>query len=347
MEKNYDSLIFRLDSVSAALVREVVYSIPEKFILDSETKFFDPAMGGGQFLRGILDRAVELGVSRESILPRLYGIERSLPYVNHAKWKLGLEGANLAVSRQYDVELFNVRFDVVVGNPPYQETENGKRKDQASNLWSKFWVKCLEVSSEGGFVSLITPTSWLSPSADLRGEFKVNGKTRLWDVFDSYSTVAQVTDVGQFFKGVGSSFGIVRVDKSGNQGLSFSEGYGTELGFLPKSNFEEVSRLVGGALTLGDCYKIDQNVSSGWRVSVPLTRKVTDDSIEILQGNEVPTSGTNKVGLYLYTHVSSEEEAVAVRETVKECKDVLNDYCRWTGFMNIQIFRKIKFKRVR
>ena len=240
----------------------------------------------------------------------------------------------------------DVQFDVIVGNPPFQETVGGKRKDQASNLWSKFWVKSLQFAEDDGVVSLITPTSWLSPSADLRGEYKVSGKTRLWDVFQGYSSVAQVTGIDSFFQGVGSSFGVVVVDKGGRDGLSFVEGFDTSLGFLPKSNHQKVKSLLGGEHTLGSRFRVSQNVGSGWRVSVPLTRKVSTSSVEILKGTEVPTSGSQKLGLYLYTEVGSEEEAKAVRGAVLECSDLLNSDCRWSGFMNIQIFKKIRFNTV-
>ena len=236
-----------------------------------------------------------------------------------------------------------MRFDVVIGNPPFQEVTEKGRKDQASNLWTKFWVKSLKLAKEDGIVSLITPTSWLSPSANLRGSLKYEGKSRLWDVFNSYKTVAQVTGIDSFFKGVGSSFGVVRVDKSGNEGLSFEENYPVELGFLPKGGFDEVLEKVGGESTLESNFHISQDSGSGLRVSVPLTRKVGESSVEILRESELPQSGSKNSKLYLYVKVESELEAQKVKKTILDCEKVLNSYCKWSGFMNIQIFRKIKY----
>jgi hypothetical protein len=236
-----------------------------------------------------------------------------------------------------------MKFDVIIGNPPYQEVTESGRKDQASNLWTKFWVKSLDLLNDDGYVSLITPTSWMSPSANLKGDYKYKGHSRLWDVFNSYSSTAQVTGIESFFKGVGSSFGIVNVNKGGSQGLSFVEGYTSSLGFLPKSNIEEVTNKIGGSVTLGSVFKVNQNHDSGWRVSVPLTRKVTEESIEILQGDELPTKGSPKPGLYVYVHVFSESEAISVKETVIPCIDILNVHCRWSGFMNIKIFTMINY----
>jgi methylase of polypeptide subunit release factors len=237
-----------------------------------------------------------------------------------------------------------MKFDVVVGNPPFQESDKEGRKDQASNLWSKFWVKSLSLTKEDGIVSLITPTSWCSPSADVRGKFKYSGMTRLWDVFNSYSSVAQVEGVSEFFKGVGSSFGIVTVNKSGKEGLSFKEGYSTELGFLPKSNIESVSKKLNGNSTLSSNFTITQTCGkSGFYVSCPMTRKVTPESVEILKNGEVPKSGSKNPNLFLYVYVPDEEVAKKVKDLVEKNAQLLNVDCRWSGFMNIKIFEKLNY----
>ena len=238
----------------------------------------------------------------------------------------------------------DMQFDVVIGNPPFQEATDKGRKDQASNLWSKFWIKSLELAKDNGYVSLITPTSWMSPSANLKGKNKYLGKNRLWDVFSCFTSNAQVTGVAEFFKGVGSSFGIVTVDKSGSNGLQFVEGYSAELGFLPKSGVEEVLEKVGGECTLEKIFSITQDSSSGWRVSVPLTRKITSESVEILKDKELPSSGSSNPSLFIYTLVSSEKEAARVRETVLRATDILNVHCRWSGFMNIKIFKMLNYQ---
>jgi hypothetical protein len=237
-----------------------------------------------------------------------------------------------------------MKFDVIVGNPPFQEVTEKGRKDQASNLWTKFWVKSLELAKDDGVVSLITPTSWLSPSANLKGIYKYLGKNRLWNVFDSFTSCAQVEGVETYFKGVGSSFGIVTVDKGGSEGLSFKEGYSTELGFLPKSGVDEVLESLGGTSTLEQHFSISQDCGSGLRVSVPLTRKVTLESVEVLHDGEKPTKGSANPGLYLYVGVKSDEEAEKVKNTIVGNAAILNTHCRWSGFMNIKVCKMLNYQ---
>lgn len=235
------------------------------------------------------------------------------------------------------------RFDVVVGNPPYQESKDGQRKDQASNLWSKFWVRGIELSADNGIVALVTPTSWLSPSADLRGDDRYGGMNRLWDVFESFTSRANVTDVARHFPGVGSSFGYVVVDKGGRDGLEFTDGRDTSLGFMPVSGAEVVSRQLSKDGNLGSIFPINQSNTTDLRVSIPMTRRLDHGSIEILRGDERPTQGSEKDGLYLYVHVETDGQAEAVRSRLRECLPILNDHCRWNGFLNIRATKMVRF----
>jgi hypothetical protein len=60
----------------------------------------------------------------------------------------------------------NMKFDVIVGNPPYQKmSENGKKTEP---IWQKFVEKSFEHCKEGGTVALIHPSGW----RNVAGKFK-------------------------------------------------------------------------------------------------------------------------------------------------------------------------------
>jgi hypothetical protein len=239
---------------------------------------------------------------------------------------------------------FDMKFNVVVGNPPFQESkEDGDRKDQASNLWSKFWAKSFKLTNPDSVIALITPTSWLSPSADLKGKDKIDNEDRLWNVFNKHTSRANVVDVSKHFQGVGSSFGYVVVDRAGTAGLSFSDGASTSLGFLPKSNFANVAKELDQVNNIGNKFSVDQDNKQGMRVSIPMTRKLTKDNIEILNGPGQPLTGSDKENLYIYVHVTTQAEADRVKQRVIDCVDILNVDCRWSGFLNIKMVKLISY----
>lgn len=68
----------------------------------------------------------------------------------------------------------NMKFDVVVGNPPYQENDNGKRDDGAANasaspLYHYFFDLAKKVSN--GKIDLIFPARWLTGAGKGLGNF--------------------------------------------------------------------------------------------------------------------------------------------------------------------------------
>jgi len=49
-------------------------------------------------------------------------------------------------------------FDILVGNPPYQELKEGNKKSQS--IWQKFVEKYISILSENGYMVMVHPTGW-------------------------------------------------------------------------------------------------------------------------------------------------------------------------------------------
>jgi tRNA1(Val) A37 N6-methylase TrmN6 len=333
----------------SAVVDMILDDVPEH-VWKKEIKFLDPCCGRGTFILRVIDKLLQYH-NTQSILSMIKGIDIDVYCVYTTKQVIAaklnidpIELDNVIVKADFLSWETEMKFDVIVGNPPFQESkEDGDRKDQASNLWSKFWAKSFKLTKPDSVIALITPTSWLSPSADLKGKDKIDNEDRLWNVFNKHTSRANVVDVSKHFQGVGSSFGYVVVDRAGTAGLSFSDGASTSLGFLPKSNFASVAKELDQVNNIGNKFSVDQDNKQGMRVSIPMTRKLTKDNIEILNGPGQPLTGSDKENLYIYVHVTTQAEADRVKQRVIDCVDILNVDCRWSGFLNIKMVKLISY----
>jgi hypothetical protein len=58
-----------------------------------------------------------------------------------------------------------MKFDVIVGNPPFQEPPKTKRHGGSpKSIWDKFVLKSLENLNENGYLALIHPPQWRKPN---------------------------------------------------------------------------------------------------------------------------------------------------------------------------------------
>lgn len=157
------------------LVAEMLDQLPESVWTSSSTTFFDPAIGGGQFVRAIEQRLRDAGHSDANIRGRVFGFEESDLHIRFAVNKYKLVGQY--VRKPYDkfLELDDtMKFDVVIGNPPYQKETAGTRLGSrgSADLWPDFVRKCLALLKDDGHMAIIHPTSWRKPE-DRNGFWKL------------------------------------------------------------------------------------------------------------------------------------------------------------------------------
>jgi site-specific DNA-methyltransferase (adenine-specific) len=199
-------MLSRIKFEIAPLVNEMLDQLPEEIWTSKTTTFFDPAIAGGQFVREIERRLLEAGHSRKNVSGRVFGCEEYEHQVQYALNKHKLLG-NYKVTNFLEQD-FNMKFDVIVGNPPYQNShkkdEEAKRK-VGNKLWYQFIFKADNLVKPNGYVAMVTPNQWLTGGVNMRkGELGV-----LKDVFAKKqlitATVAGITE--KYFKGIGISIG--------------------------------------------------------------------------------------------------------------------------------------------
>lgn len=146
-------MLSRLKFAIQPLVNEMLDQLPARVWASSTTTFLDPSMGGGQFLVEIEKRLRAAGHSDSNISTRIYGCEKNKLRVNYAKNNKKLVAANLFVSDFLNHEWGNMKFDVVIGNPPYVDSSVGRVP-----LYTKF-VELSENLSKG-VVALVIPSGF-------------------------------------------------------------------------------------------------------------------------------------------------------------------------------------------
>ena len=196
---------FRIKLPIQPLVTQMLDQLPDHVWHNPAVTFLDPAFGGGQFVLEIRRRLLAAGHSQENVAERIWGCE-SLPtrvkYVQN--WfKSGLH--NLYVRDPLTHDWGDMKFDVVVGNPPYN---NGVSNKGAGSLWPKFIDKSFELVKQGGHVCLVTPGTWMN-----------NLTSRNWTSLME-NNLTWVTQCDSYFPGVGSTFVAWTATKNEYQGCT-------------------------------------------------------------------------------------------------------------------------------
>lgn len=155
-------MIGRLKFDLEKLVNEILDHLPQQVWTSKSTRFLDPAMGGGQFVAEIERRLLSAGHSKKNVASRVFGCETNVLRVNYATNRLGLVG-NYRVSDSFDKDWRGMKFDVIVGNPPFQQ-----------GLWKTFIAQACELSTR--HVCMIGPDTITQYSASRQSE---NFKTLL------------------------------------------------------------------------------------------------------------------------------------------------------------------------
>jgi hypothetical protein len=145
-------LKFELDP----LVNEILDHLPKDTWTKSGVTFLDPAMGGGQFVKEIEKRLAENGRSKSYISRHVFGWESRIQRIRYAINKHGLVGSYSVGDHTTETDM---KFDVIVGNPPYQDDSSANEK---GNLYTNITKNCLDnISKSSGIVALLTPKTLL------------------------------------------------------------------------------------------------------------------------------------------------------------------------------------------
>jgi hypothetical protein len=169
-----------------SLINEMFDKLPHAVWSDPDKKWLDPANGIGNFPMIAYMRLME-GLKKHPKYSK--DQERSKHIIENMLFMVELNPKNVKISRRIFgsnaniccadflnetdkvLKLFKVdKFDVVMGNPPFQKEVVGGLRNGAyggRTLWDQFTTKSLDLLKDGGLLGFITPPPWRKPEHEL------------------------------------------------------------------------------------------------------------------------------------------------------------------------------------
>jgi hypothetical protein len=151
------------------LIEQILDQLPKSVWTSKTSTFFDPAIGGGQFVRAIEQRLRTSGHDDTNIRNRVFGFEESNLHVRFAVNKYKLVGQYCRKPYDRFLKMSDaMKFDVCVGNPPYQDSDNDKKM-----LWNAFADKAIETTKKEGYIAMITPATWIRAKTNIHNSYRL------------------------------------------------------------------------------------------------------------------------------------------------------------------------------
>ena len=135
--------------------------LPETLFMSETTIFADIQSAGLQAIIPIVNKLRQYGHSDENIRVRVFAFCEDELDLNSVQFDF----SDVPVTFDIYKESIDMKFDVLVGNDPYQEKVGPKKTEP---LWNKFFMKRMSLLKEGGFMCLIHPSGW----RNITGKFK-------------------------------------------------------------------------------------------------------------------------------------------------------------------------------
>jgi len=133
------------------LWEEIISHIPDSVLLKVDVKILCVAAGHGTEAKILARRMRELGKTRAEIKDSIYLLDKYMMFTN----ALEMRGFTNVIQCDFLKWETDMKFDVVVGNPPYQDSDSSAHNKK---LWHSFTDVALSI---GDLIAFVTPSSWV------------------------------------------------------------------------------------------------------------------------------------------------------------------------------------------
>ena len=132
---------------------DIIGYIPDSILLKPNVRILVVACGHCTEAVIIAKRMIALGISKEQVCDSIWLIDKYNVFTNHAKLVYGFRHVITEDFLEWNPDM---KFDAIVGNPPYQD---GTKKGQQNKIYNQMSKKALELLTPTGVMAFITPSS--------------------------------------------------------------------------------------------------------------------------------------------------------------------------------------------
>lgn len=183
------------------LVEDMILQIErldDNMLKNPNNRFLDPCAGTGTCGVVLYNKLLQYHTHEWIMNNMIFMIDKSLVSCDILK-RLGFVNV---FHKDFLNENIDMKFDVVIGNPPYQnDTKSG-----SESLWIKFVKKSYDLSN---IVCFVTPKTWCNLTKDSYDK-------KLFNIFKNHLQYVNLSDYlgDKYFKGIGSTFSYYIINKN-------------------------------------------------------------------------------------------------------------------------------------
>jgi hypothetical protein len=127
---------------------DIISNIPDSVLKRPNVRILIVACGHATEAVVLARRMVALGVNKKSVNESIWLIDKYQVFTHEAKLVRGFKNV---VTEDFLKWNPNMRFDAIVGNPPYQDPTG------QNTLYPKFYAKAVDLIKPDGYIAMITP----------------------------------------------------------------------------------------------------------------------------------------------------------------------------------------------
>lgn len=151
-------------SDSIVMWTDILARVPDAVFLKSNVRILNVCCGHGTEADILVHRMKALGISADKIQNSVYLLDKYYVFTNRAKRK----GYTNVITSDFLEWNPTMKFDLIIGNPPYQDPNNDKRM-----LWNQIIDKAVGVSDTDGYIAMVNPTTWLTAKTNIHNSYKM------------------------------------------------------------------------------------------------------------------------------------------------------------------------------